>query len=44
LKQLALLGKDDDEAVVKKLGRSVAAVRVKRIRLIRPVFRDRRRG
>jgi hypothetical protein len=41
-KQLALLGKADDEAVARKLGRSVTAGRVKRIRLEIPVFRDRR--
>jgi hypothetical protein len=41
-RQLALLG-TDDEAVAERLGRSVAAVRVKRVRLRIPEFRDRRR-
>jgi hypothetical protein len=43
-KQLALLGTDDDEVVAKRLGRSVNAVTMKRIRLEIPVFRDRRRN
>jgi hypothetical protein len=42
-KQLAMLGTDDDEAVAKKLSRTLASVRVKRIRLAIPVFNDRRR-
>jgi hypothetical protein len=41
-KELALLG-TDDEAVAKRLGRSVKAVRVKRIRLKIPVYHDRRK-
>jgi hypothetical protein len=42
-KQLAKLGTADDEAVAKQLGRTVTAVRVKRLRLKIPVFNDRRR-
>ena len=42
-RQLALLGTDDDEVVAKKLGRTVTSVRVKRVRLKIPVFRDRRK-
>jgi hypothetical protein len=38
-----VLGTDDDEAVAKKLSRTLASVRVKRIRLAIPVFNDRRR-
>jgi hypothetical protein len=40
---MALLGTDDDGAVAEKLGRTLASVRVKRIRLKIPVFHDRRR-
>jgi transposase-like protein len=42
-KELALLGTDDDEAVAKKLGRTVTAVRGKRLRLKIRVFRDQRK-
>jgi hypothetical protein len=36
------LGTDDDEVIAEKFGRTLT-VRVKRIRLEIPVFRDRRR-
>ena len=41
--EIELLGTDRDEVIARKLGRSKAAVAVKRIQLKIPVFQDRRR-
>ena len=43
-KQLALLGTVDDAQVARKLGRTANAVRVKRLRLKIPAFRERRKN
>jgi hypothetical protein len=41
--QLRLLGKEPDEVVARKIGRTVVAVRVMRLRLGIPTVQDRRR-
>jgi hypothetical protein len=42
--QVKLLGTDHDEMIAERIGKTVGAVRVKRVRLKIPAFRDRRRS
>jgi hypothetical protein len=42
--QVKLLGTDCDKAIARRIGKTVGAVTVKRVRLKIPVFRDRRRN